>query len=164
MAEQPCPCGSGLSLGVCCGPYLDGGAEAPTAEALMRSRFTAYVRRDGDYIARSWHSATRPADASLGSGVEWERLEVLASEEGGLKHQRGWVEFVAEGRVDGRPQRLHEVSRFEREAGCWRYLDGETPDDARPPSAPRRTSKPGRNRPCPCGSGKKYKRCCGRVR
>lgn len=122
----------------------------------MRSRFTAYALRDAVHIARTWATATRPQDLSLPAGVVWRDLEILRIEAGGEADQEGLVEFVAHCVVDGQAHALHETSRFTREQGEWRYLDGETPTTVK-----RQLPRVGRNAPCPCGSGKKFKRCCG---
>ncbi|MDN4476074.1 YchJ family metal-binding protein [Demequina sp. SYSU T00192] len=122
-----CPCGSGASFADCCRPYLRGQAEAPTAEALMRCRYTAYVRRDAGYLARTWHPSTRPLD--LGAGldeVEWRGLEVLATEAGGEGDDAGTVTFVAHHATGVLAMdALRETSRFVREDGRWLYVDGD---------------------------------------
>ncbi len=127
--DAPCPCCSGARLGVCCGPLLDG-APAATAEALMRSRFTAYVLGELDHVVRTWHPRTRPDDLDVTPGLEWVALEVLATEAGGPEDDRGEVEFRARYRhhreADGPAgQVLHERSRFTRRAGRWVYVDGD---------------------------------------
>jgi len=139
-----CPCGSGRPLAHCCGRY-HAGEPAPGAEALMRSRYSAFVLKLSDYLSETWHPSTRPPALNVEQDdVAWQRLQIIDSGE-------DWVEFAAfyEG------GQLHERSRFVREAGRWFYLDGEI-------LPPIKEERPGRNAPCPCGSGKKYKRCCGR--
>ncbi|MBB6097564.1 SEC-C motif-containing protein [Deinobacterium chartae] len=124
-AFKPCPCGSGRSFSACCGPLL-GGEAAPTAEHLMRSRYTAYALGQEDYLLRTWAAATRPASLGLGAdGVRWQSLEVRCREGGQAGDDTGTVEFVARFSVGGERHRMHEVSRFVREGGEWRYLDGE---------------------------------------
>ena len=152
-----CPCGSGSSFGDCCGPYLGGVVEAPTAEALMRARYAAYVLENGEYLTRTWHPRTRPGNLGLDDGTTWHGLTVLSTSAGGADDEHGIVEFTARCRVDETPGNLHEISEFVREGGRWYYLDGESPKQ-KPVKAGK---KIGRNEPCPCGSGKKYKRCCG---
>ena len=154
--EKGCPCGSGEAFEACCGPYLSGEAVAPTAETLMRSRFTAYARQAFDYLTESWHSTTRPPELRAGdeAHVEWTRLEVLDRVAGGEGDEEGEVEFIAHYRLDGKPAQIRERSRFVREEGRWYYVDGHEPPRRNP-------AKVGRNEPCPCGSGKKYKKCCG---
>jgi SEC-C motif domain protein len=109
----------------CCGRYLDDGQAAPTAEALMRSRYTAYTLGREDYLLETWHHRTRPASLELASKPrnKWLGLEVRRHEQ--LEPDNAVVEFVARYKVDGRAHRLHEISRFTREAGKWFYIDGE---------------------------------------
>lgn len=122
---KPCPCGSGINLADCCGRYMDGGVPAPTAEALMRSRYTAYTLLREDYLRSTWHQSTRPDALSLAEQVptQWIALEVKRHELQDNDH--AIVEFVARYKVNGRAHRLHELSRFVREEGQWFYLDGE---------------------------------------
>jgi SEC-C motif-containing protein len=124
---------------------------APTAEALMRSRYSAYVLKNSAYLNDTWHPSTRPVALDVSSDdTEWRRLEVVGTEKGAETDSEGVVEFAAWFQGG----QLHERSRFVREEGRWFYLDGEI-------LPPHQQEKPGRNAPCPCGSGKKYKRCCG---
>jgi SEC-C motif-containing protein len=109
----------------CCGPAHAGTAPAATAEALMRSRYCAFVMGDAAYLLRSWHPTTRPKTLDLEGGPRWERLDVLGADGGGLLHIEGTVEFRAHYRTaDGSRGVLHEVSRFVRDNGQWTYLDG----------------------------------------
>lgn len=158
---EQCPCGSGASLGACCGPII-GGTPAATAEALMRSRYTAYVIEEIDHIARTHSSEDSEtfdqAEAeSLARSAEWLGLEIQATSGGGEADETGTVEFATRYKKDGQLHVHHEKSEFRREDGKWVYVDGEM----NPKGAPRRVDKVGRNEPCPCGSGKKYKKCCG---
>ncbi len=129
MRPTACPCSSGLPLRGCCGPVLDGSSPAPTAEQLMRSRYTAYARGDVEHLLRTWHPSTRPASLVLDDDLRWEGLEVLDRQRGGPFDDEGTVEFRAHHRhrfEDGRGVQ-HEVSRFVRERGRWFYvadLDG----------------------------------------
>jgi len=138
-APATCPCG-GASFATCCGPYLSGAAIPPTAEALMRSRYTAYTRRDEAYLRATWHPSTLPPTpiVSDDEALRWLGLEVKSSLR--LRQRKAnlpespdadTVEFVARYRVDGRGHRLHEVSRFVREhsggESRWYYLDGTFP-------------------------------------
>lgn len=109
----------------CCGRYLDDGEAAPTAEALMRSRYTAYTLGREDYLLTTWHHSTRPASLELANEPhrKWLGLEVRRHEQ--LEPDHAVVEFVARYKVGGRAHRLHEISRFVREAGQWFYLDGD---------------------------------------
>jgi SEC-C motif-containing protein len=119
-----CPCLSGLVYGECCGPLLRGEALAPTAERLMRSRFTAFATADEAYLLASWHPSTRPTSLQLDPGVRWFRLDIEATSEGGPFDVRGVVRFTAHHRDAHGAARQHETSRFLREAGRWLYLDG----------------------------------------
>ena len=122
-----CPCLSGLPFDECCGPVLRGERLAPTAEALMRSRFTAFATGDAAWLRASWHPRTRPADVGLDDDVEWRRLDILATRAGGPFDDAGEVEFVASwrSRTTSERGRLREYSRFVREDGHWLYVDGE---------------------------------------
>ena len=120
----PCPCGSGRPLAPCCGRHLDGEA-APTAEALMRSRYTAYGLLREDYLLATWHPSTRPGELGLARDTPPKGLglEVKRHEQTDADH--AVVEFVARYKVNGRARRLHEISRFVREDGRWFYVGGE---------------------------------------
>jgi SEC-C motif domain protein len=155
-----CPCGSGTHASGCCEPFLDG-MPAPTAVALMRSRYTAYVRGAIDYLFATHDASTRAAVDRAGviawsRDTEWLGLEILATERGGPEDTEGIVEFVARGVVKGTPFGHRERSRFRRTDGAWFYVDGKTAQDP-----VRKVATAGRNDPCPCGSGMKYKRCHG---
>ncbi|WP_125776564.1 YchJ family protein [Antribacter gilvus] len=121
--SQRCPCNSGDTYGDCCGRLHRGGAAA-TAEALMRSRYSAFVVRDADYLLATWHPSTRPDPLDLTDDPQWRRLEILATEAGGPFDATGVVEFSARYRSGPERGELHEVSRFVREGGRWFYLDG----------------------------------------
>jgi SEC-C motif-containing protein len=158
-----CPCGSGRPLRACCGPFVDGSAAAPTAEALMRSRYSAHVLGAIDYLMATWEEGARrkvdrAAVAEWARSSEWLGLRVLATEDGGAGDERGGVEFQARYRGrDGVERVHHERSRFLRRDGRWYFVDGEAVAAA----PARAAARAGRNDPCPCGSGKKYKKCCG---
>lgn len=124
MLANLCPCGTGLTYNHCCRPLHEGKA-APTAEALMRSRYSAYVLANTDYLHRSWHSSTRLSKKSLAQSqtILWERLEIVRTEAGQAEDQSGLVEFIAYFSEQGQSQQLHETSRFTREKGRWVYLD-----------------------------------------
>jgi SEC-C motif-containing protein len=121
--EVRCPCGTGLPYDGCCARHL-GGTPAPTAETLMRSRYTAYATGHREHLVRTWHSSTRPRRLELDPALTWTGLVVLATSGGGLFDPEGEVEFVASYLAGGARQRLRERSRFVREDGLWRYLDG----------------------------------------
>jgi SEC-C motif-containing protein len=115
-----CPCG-GARYADCCGAFIEGRTVPRKAAELMRSRYTAYVLEDEAYLRATWHPSTRPQGRIVQDGAKWLGLEVRkAAEEG----SRATVEFVARCRVDGRAQRIHEISRFVRELGHWLYIDG----------------------------------------
>jgi SEC-C motif-containing protein len=123
--DPPCPCGSGRPLAACCGPVIAGEAAAATAEALMRSRYSAYVLGDADHLRASWHPTSRPERIELDDQTRWLGLKVLSSTGGGARDRDGTVEFVARYKIGGRAYRLHEISRFLREGGRWTYVGGE---------------------------------------
>jgi SEC-C motif-containing protein len=135
----PCPCGGGVRLGDCCGPLL-AGAPAPSAEALMRSRFTAHVLGDADYLAASRCATANGGPAEVDDAPEpaicWLDLRILRTEGGAAADAEGLVEFIARYKHNGRAGRLHEVSRFRRQGAGWCYLDG-VPGE----SAPARSAK-----------------------
>lgn len=124
-----CPCLSGLPYAECCGPLHRGERTAPTAEALMRSRFSAFAVGDAAYLRATWHRSTRPTDVDLDPDVRWRRLDVLATSAGGPFDTAGTVEFRATYRDADGPGTLHEVSRFVREDGAWSYVDGSVDPD-----------------------------------
>lgn len=119
-----CPCNSGDLFGICCAPLLRGAA-APTAERLMRSRYTAFAVADAGYLRASWHPSTRPRTLDLEPDLEWRRLVILDREGGGPFDQEGVVEFEAHWRQGENRGSLRERSRFVREDRRWLYLDGE---------------------------------------
>ncbi len=121
-----CPCGSGRPLAACCGPVVEGRAAAADAEALMRSRYSAYVLKRADWLLASWHPSTRPARLSLddpaGARTTWLGLTVLEHRATGPDTAE--VAFVARYRVGGGSAvKMREHSRFVREDGRWYYLD-----------------------------------------
>lgn len=152
---ESCPCGSGLAYNACCAPFISGSQPAPTPGQLMRSRFTAYVNHNVDYLIATWHpdcgaEAWRNAIVDSFKNTEWLGLTIV-EEQTGHEPDEGFVEFIARftDGENGEPQAMHERSRFLRRDQRWYYIDGSKP-------------QPGRNAICPCGSGKKYKKCCGR--
>ncbi|HHH38070.1 MAG TPA: YchJ family protein [Sedimenticola sp.] len=159
-----CPCGSQLAYDECCRPLLAGERQAETPEALMRSRYCAFVERAYDYLAGSLHPAHRAdydaaATRRWAENAEWLGLEILSTEGGGPTQQEGTVEFIALYKEQGLVKRHHEQSRFQRVDGRWYFVDGEV---VSPGTRVRQQPRVGRNAPCPCGSGKKFKKCCGR--
>ena len=140
--NDPCPCGrlapagpggskgksaTPLAFARCCGRYLAApgleASAAPDAESLMRSRYTAFVCEQADYLQATWHASTRPADLDFEPGARWLGLQVRSHR--AMGEDRAEVEFVARYRVGGRAVRLHETSRFVREGGRWLYVDGD---------------------------------------
>lgn len=125
MPPPPCPCGSGHPLPDCCLPYLRREALPPTAEALMRSRYTAFTRRDDEHLWRTWHPRTRPDEVPIDPGVRWDGLTILDAADGGPDDQTGEVRFEARFTTLEGAGVFREHSRFERRAGRWFYLDGD---------------------------------------
>jgi SEC-C motif domain protein len=158
-----CPCGTGLELEACCGSIISGARPAPTPEALMRSRYTAYAQKNAVYIVDSHDPESRDdtdfaATRDWAERTTWLGLEVLGTKAGGADDERGEVEFVARfADEQGREHSHHERSTFVRRDGLWYFQDGKVV----PPPPVTRAPKVGRNDPCPCGSGKKHKKCCG---
>ncbi|MGK0599577.1 YchJ family protein [Yokenella regensburgei] len=150
--SQLCPCGSAQEYSLCCQRYLSGAQLAPEPSQLMRSRYCAFVMKDADYLVKTWHPSCRTETlrneiASGFAGTEWLGLTVFA-EEAGRHPGEGYVSFVARFRDVNHSGAIIERSRFLNENGQWYYIDGTRP-------------LIGRNDPCPCGSGKKFKKCCG---
>lgn len=150
MSEN-CPCCSGLEYRLCCYPYLSRHAPPSSAEALMRSRYCAWAKGDVDYLVSSWHvsQCTDELILSLKESVaqtHWLGLTITASEDGSNENE-AFVTFFARYLQHGKNAAIYERSRFIRQTGSWYYTDGTylTPE---------------RNMPCPCGSGRKYKKCC----
>ncbi|MBF0356059.1 MAG: YchJ family protein [Alphaproteobacteria bacterium] len=156
-----CPCSSGRDFAACCGPILDG-AQAPTAEALMRARYCAFTSGNMAFLDRtlakeSQDDYDREELLETIQNAKPQGLEVRHTEGGGENDSTGMVEFIARLKVHGEPLLHHEKAVFRKEEGNWIYVDGEVG----PKGPPRHVEKVGRNDPCPCGSGKKYKKCCG---
>jgi SEC-C motif-containing protein len=131
LIEQTCHCGRTnsagklLTLAACCVRYLNDfeNTPAPDAESLMRSRYSAFVMKRSDYVLATWHASTRPASVSTDDDAKWLGLDVRRHTMTDADHAE--VEFVARYRISGRGARIHELSRFVRDAGRWYYLDGE---------------------------------------
>lgn len=150
--DNNCPCGSGAAYLHCCAPLHQKTRNAETAESLMRSRYSAYVLQLPDYLLYSWHPQTRPL-AEFDWNRQWQGLEIVQTRLGQREDKLGYVEFIARFELNGTAGSLHETSRFQRFQGRWVYLDGEVDPQ---------NGAIGRNAPCPCGSGKKYKQCCAK--
>ena len=159
---QECPCGSGLSLEQCCGPIVDGKAQAPTPEALMRARYAAHVLGKTKFLITSLHPSVRGGvkESDLkapGEALSWQGLTIEESS-GGPDDDKGEVLFTAKYAIQDTPSEHRERAYFRKENGRWFYLDGDV--DGHTPYR-REAPRVGRNDPCPCGSGKKFKKCCG---
>ncbi len=126
----------------------------------MRSRFTAYAKHNEAYLLKTWDVSTRPAtvDFSKETG-EWTRLEIILAKKGSAKDHKGTVEFKAYFTIDGEQRVMNEVSRFVKKKRHWFYQDGKVKSIA----SDQGSFNHGLNAPCGCGSGKKFKRCCGKV-
>ncbi|MGA4507502.1 YchJ family protein [Propionibacteriaceae bacterium G1746] len=123
--DADCPCGRDKAYGDCCGRYIDQRDVPPTAEACMRSRYTAYVLRNGDHLFRTWSPKTRPQTIDL-ENINWSGLEIKATRLGGVLDATGQVEFIAHWLLeDGHQADLHEVSDFEKRGNRWVYVSGE---------------------------------------
>ena len=123
-----CPCDSGKLFKLCCQPYVEQINDAPTAEALMRSRYTAFVLLNEDYLRYSWHPDTCPKNVHLNKNAQWLGLKIKSTVAGDENDDTGEVEFVARNKVNGKASRLHECSRFSRYKNRWVYLNGEITD------------------------------------
>lgn len=150
--SEKCPCGSSRQFAECCAPVIADHSRAETAEQLMRSRYTAFTLANNEYLLESWAEATRPGELNAeDDSIQWIQLEIHGTEKGEKQDNEGFVTFTASFLSSGHLCKLHEKSSFVKEDGLWYYVNGETEST---------TGKVGRNAPCPCGSGKKYKRCC----
>ncbi len=177
MAATACPCGSSQKIADCCGPFLSGDRLPETAEQLMRSRYTAYTLVDIGYLRKTLAPESRTdfdaattktwAEQSL-----WKGLTILSTKFGTASDRKGTVEFVAKFEQNGQVVEHHEVSQFRKsDKGQWFFVDGEAhthkEGEGHHHHHPKQTTvtrdapKVGRNDPCTCGSGKKYKKCCG---
>ena len=160
-----CPCGSDQLFELCCEPYLIGRKPAPTAEALMRSRFTAYALCSIDYLYKtSGKKVRKQFDAESterwAAGSTWEGIEFLSIDGGDENDTKATLEFIARYNIEGHPRQHHEVAEFAKIDGEWYFIDGEIAGGV---TYRREEPKVGRNDPCPCGSGKKHKKCCANL-
>ncbi|MDC7219295.1 MAG: YchJ family protein [Spirochaetales bacterium] len=159
---KDCPCTSGKPFDLCCGPILEGKTAAPTAEALMRARYSAYATGNIDFIMdsnepESRENLSREAIEEWSKASEWQGLEIIKTQKGQEGDSKGLVEFKAHYSQNRARYTHHELASFEKIDGKWMFFDGE--EINQPLNA---GAKVGRNDPCPCGSGKKYKKCCGK--
>ncbi len=160
---EPCPCGSGIAYAQCCHPIIAGERPAATAEELMRSRYSAFARAQTDHLWESTHPDQRREDSrktvrKWAEQSQWLGFEILSMSGGGPGDEEGRVEFVAEYREKGVRKRHHELATFKKKDDRWYFYDGEPGPQKQ---VLRDAPKIGRNDPCLCGSGKKYKKCCG---
>lgn len=158
---KPCACGTEKNYSDCCEPYIKGQKPAPTAVALMRSRYTAFAVGEMDYISKTHHESTRKeldmdGVKSWATNSEWLGLEIRDTKNGLEKDTEGTVEFKCKFLFNGSEQSHHELSTFKKEGKEWFFVDGVMKNNTIQRSEP----KVGRNDPCPCGSGKKAKKCC----
>ncbi len=155
-----CPCGSGRPYESCCEPFIKGKKRPATAEELLRSRYSAFAKAEISYIVETTHPQTRTMlneeeTRRWAVTSQWEKLEILNQREVDGKTE---IEFIATYTQKGNYNRHHEIATFSMEKGRWYFEDGrEAPQTPVRHAAP----QPGRNDPCPCGSGKKFKKCCG---
>jgi SEC-C motif-containing protein len=161
---MPCTCGNPGSFEECCAPILAGTRPAPTAVALMRARYSAYAHGNIDFVfdslaPESRHDFDRPSAEQWSRQSKWLGLEVVRTERGGPGDRDGVVEFIARFEVQGQAVEHHEVATFRNDEGRWLFVDGQL---RKQEPFRRAAPKVGANDPCPCGSGKKWKKCCGR--
>jgi len=157
-----CPCGSNAAYDACCLPLIKGKRPALTAEQLMRSRYSAYVKKELGYILTSLHPEHRKdydekSSRAWAESAEWHGITVLKTTDGNENDSEGQVEFAVSFTQSGLRQEHHELSTFKKENGNWYFATGKT----MPKPVVRSAPKTGRNDPCSCGSGKKFKKCCG---
>ncbi len=170
-----CYCGSTEAFNLCCEPFLIGKSFPETAEKLMRSRYSAFVTADVDYIKNTLAPESR-TDFDVASTkkwaqeAKWKGLKILSTDKGQGTDKKGTVEFIATYQLEGETLDHHEVAQFRKnETGKWFFVEGdahthkegEDHHHHKPQTVVRDTPKIGRNDPCLCGSGKKYKKCCG---
>ena len=158
-----CPCGSEQNYKVCCEKYHNFSEDADTAEKLMRARYAAFVKNEIDYIEKTHEPGTTDFNADeareWATTSSWKGLQIVKTKQGGPEHDNGVVEFRAlYADKDGNDYLHHEISTFKKIDKKWYYSDGQIVGTG---PIKRETPKVGRNEACPCGSGKKYKKCCG---
>lgn len=158
-SETLCLCGSQLQYKLCCQVFHQNEQRPGTAETLMRSRFTAYAKQNETYLLETWDSTKRPEAINFANEEAiWTGLEIVNTKKGKEKDKKGMVEFKAYYRLDDEEYVMNEISRFKQTTGRWLYLDGLVKSVVK---VGEQTNQ-GKNAPCSCGSGKKFKRCCGK--
>ena len=159
---DPCPCESGLSLGTCCGQYFDGIIFPSTPEQLLRSRYVAHVTHNHKYLIDTTHEHYKHEESEADitkwiDQLEWKGFTILTSLGGKEKDTTASIAFIVHFLVNGTPQEMKETAHFIKENGRWLYTYGDVEGHI---TYRREQPKVGRNELCPCGSGKKYKKCC----
>lgn len=157
-----CPCGSEKNYSECCEQIISGVQSARTAEQLMRARYSAYVLAEMNFIFESTHPDHREGYDHAGTKewaetAEWHGLEIIDTNKGGEGDSVGEVEFIARFTEKGNKREHHEAGQFKRKDGNWYFTDGNMVR-----TKPLVVNKIGRNDPCTCGSGLKFKKCCGK--
>ncbi|MGO2321490.1 YchJ family metal-binding protein [Vibrio casei] len=162
---MPCSCGHPQAYENCCQPIHQNAQLAKHPEQLMRARYSAHVLNDVEFVLKTYHSSCKAYEQaeSIEESVRshWIELKVIDSQE---QDDEGYVEFKAYFEDNGQSYCLHERSRFLKEDNEWRYIDGVIPEEKIVDPRLLKTiadTKIGRNEPCLCGSGKKFKKCCG---
>ena len=162
--ENQCPCGSGEQYETCCLKFINGSEKPGTVELLMRSRYTAYTKQEIEYIEKTTHPDSlkqfdRESTTQWAKDSQWMGLEIISVKDGLENDEAGEIEFKAK-YIEKKVSRTHhEFSTFKKHNGNWYFLTGD-----KAPQKPivNTAVKIGRNDPCPCGSGKKYKKCCAK--
>ena len=157
-----CPCQSGATYRDCCEPFIRGIKQAETAEQLMRARYAAHTQIEMDFIEKthdpqSKQEINREETREWAESTNWQGLEIIETKKGGAGDDVGLIEFKATYEADDGLKVHHELSEFHKRDGVWYYTDSMHPIQ----TVVRESPKIGRNEPCACGSGKKYKKCCG---
>lgn len=153
-----CPCASGLDYSQCCALFHTHQQIPATAEALMRSRYSAYTLQNKDYLLATWQSNKRPKVIDFSKEViTWQGLEIISTKKGGINDTKGMVTFKAFYSQHGAEHVMNEISRFVKLKGRWFYVDGVIKSIAKV----NLQVNEGKNALCSCASGKKFKRCCG---
>ena len=160
-----CPCSPDKDYAACCEPIITQQKKATTAEQLMRSRYSAYALGHVDWIIESQspdgrHFVDRNATEQWSKRAKWHRMEIVGVQDGGADDNEGFVDFKAYYTMAGEDITHHEVASFRKEDDTWYFVDGV---EVKPRPYKRLEKKVGPNEPCPCGSGKKHKKCCGKL-
>jgi len=157
-----CPCGSNLDYSKCCEQIIKGTRKAQTAEEVMRARYSAYANKEFAYLLTSLYPPTRstydePGTIEWAKNTTWTNLKIIDKNNGSINDNEGQVEFIASYTENGVDKKHHELASFKKQNDIWYFVDGALPPVKQ---IIRTTEKIGRNDPCPCGSGKKFKKCC----